>query len=248
MRTATKALVGVQFAIGCAVAAYAVSAMLLAERPGGLSLMILLAAYVPYAGVGSILVARRPRNVIGWVLLGMGWTFAVSFLPIDATAHELQTQTASPLAEAIAWLTEMDGVTHVRPVRHARVHLSDRQARARSLAAAGGPRAGAGLGDRDRLGVLAGVQPGSDRRHGHRRVPEPDRPPAADDPRGRPSVASDRHRCSAAHHRRVHRGDRRSLRGRAGPGTPPAALARGGVRRDRGRNSRRFPDHHRVRP
>ena len=36
----------------------------------------------------------------------MGWTFAVSFLPIDATALELQTQTASPLAVAIAWLTK----------------------------------------------------------------------------------------------------------------------------------------------
>jgi hypothetical protein len=97
----------VQFALGCAVAAYAASAMLFAGRPGGLSLIILLAAYVPYAGVGSILVARRPRNIIGWVLLGMGWTFAVSFLPIDATAHELQTLTASPIAMTIAWLTEV---------------------------------------------------------------------------------------------------------------------------------------------
>ena len=147
-------------------------------KAGGLSLIILLAAYVPYAGVGSILVARRPRNVIGWVLLGMGWTFAVSFLPIDATAHELQTLTASPLAMTIAWLTEVDGVTHVRPVRYARFLLSDRQARARSLAADRRPRAGAGLGERDRLGVLAGVCPGSDRRREHRRVPEPDRPPA----------------------------------------------------------------------
>ncbi len=106
MKAAATALVGVQFALGCAVAAYAASALLLAGRPGGGSLIILLAAYVPYGGVGSILVARRPRNVIGWVLLGMGWTFAVSFLPIDATAHELQTLTASPVQEAIAWLTK----------------------------------------------------------------------------------------------------------------------------------------------
>ena len=106
VKAAAKALVGVQFALGCAVAAFAGSGLLLGERPGGLSLVILLAAYVPYAGVGSILVARRPRNVIGWVLLGMGWTFAVSFLPIDATAHELQTRTASTLQMAIAWLTD----------------------------------------------------------------------------------------------------------------------------------------------
>ena len=107
MKAVATALIGVQFALGCAVAAYAITAMLFAGRPGGLSLIILLAAYVPYAGVGSILVARRPRNIIGWVLLGMGWTFAVSFLPIDATAHELQTLTASPLALTIAWLTEV---------------------------------------------------------------------------------------------------------------------------------------------
>jgi hypothetical protein len=36
----------------------------------------------------------------------MGWTFAVSFLPIDATAQELQTGTAPPLQLAIAWLTK----------------------------------------------------------------------------------------------------------------------------------------------
>ena len=72
----------------------------------GCSLFVLIAAYVPYAAVGSILVSRRPRNLIGWVLLGMGWTFAVSNLPIHATARELQALTAPPLQEAIAWLTE----------------------------------------------------------------------------------------------------------------------------------------------
>ncbi len=107
MKAATTALVGVQFALGGAVAAYAASALVLAERPGALSLVILLAAYVPYAGVGSVLVTRRPRNLIGWVLLGIGWTFATAFLPIDATALELQTMTASPLQEAIVWFTEM---------------------------------------------------------------------------------------------------------------------------------------------
>ena len=106
MKAAATALVAVQYALGGAIAAYAASAMLLAGRPGALSLVILLAAYVPYAGVGSILVARRPRNPIGWVLLAIGWTFAVSFLPIDATAHELQSLTASPLQEAIVWVTD----------------------------------------------------------------------------------------------------------------------------------------------
>ena len=106
-RVAAWAIVGVLFVLGCAVAAIATSGELARDRPGGLSLFLLIAAYVPYAAVGSILVTRRPRNLIGWVLLGMGWTFALSFLPIDATAQELQTMTAPPLQEAIAWLTEL---------------------------------------------------------------------------------------------------------------------------------------------
>ena len=107
MTVAARALVGVQFALGCAVAAFAASGLLLSGKPGAVSLLILIAAYVPYAGVGSVLVSRRPRNVIGWVLLAIGWTFAVSFLPLDATVHELQTLTAPPIQEAIAWITEM---------------------------------------------------------------------------------------------------------------------------------------------
>ena len=107
VKAAAKALVGVQFALGCAVAAFAASGLLISGRPAALSLLILIAAYVPYAGVGSVLVTRRPRNLIGWVLLGIGWTFAVSFLPIDATVQELQTLTAPPLQEAIVWITKM---------------------------------------------------------------------------------------------------------------------------------------------
>ena len=105
-RVAAKAAVAAVFVLGCAVAAIAASGELARGRPGGVSLFVLIAAYVPYAAVGSILVTRRPRNLIGWLLLGMGWTFAVSFLPIDATARELQTLAAPPLQEAIAWLTE----------------------------------------------------------------------------------------------------------------------------------------------
>jgi hypothetical protein len=35
--------------------------------------------------------------------LALGWTFATSFLPIRATPQQLQTLTASPLVEIIAW-------------------------------------------------------------------------------------------------------------------------------------------------
>jgi hypothetical protein len=82
------AAIGVLYVLGFAVAAIDGSALLI---------------YLPYATVGSILVARRPRNTIGWVLVALGWTFAIGFLPIRATAHELQTLTASPLVETIAW-------------------------------------------------------------------------------------------------------------------------------------------------
>ena len=107
MNQAAKAVIGLLYLLGLAVAAVSLLALWSSDRPGASSLIILTAAYVPYAAVGSILVARRPRNLIGWVLIGMGWTFAVSFLPIDATAQELQTMTASPLQEAIAWLTHV---------------------------------------------------------------------------------------------------------------------------------------------
>jgi hypothetical protein len=88
MSPAARAAIGVLYVLGFAVAAIDGSALLI---------------YLPYATVGSILVARRPRNTISWVLVALGWTFAIGFLPIRATAHELQTLTASPLVETIAW-------------------------------------------------------------------------------------------------------------------------------------------------
>ena len=126
VNVAATALVGTQFALGCAVAAVAASGLLRSEKPGAVSLLILLVAYVPYAGVGSILVSRRPRNVIGWVLLAIGWTFAVSFLPLDATVHELQTLTAPPHPGGHRLAHRNERVAHLRPDRDTRLHVSDR--------------------------------------------------------------------------------------------------------------------------
>jgi hypothetical protein len=100
---ARTAAIGVLYLLGCVVAALAVAALVVNSRPGAASLIILTVAYLPYATVGSILVARRPGNAIGWVLLAIGWAFATSFLPIRATAYELQTLSALPLAETVAW-------------------------------------------------------------------------------------------------------------------------------------------------
>ncbi len=101
---AAGAVVGGLYVLGLAVAALSAYGLAVSRGPATSSLIILTAAYLPYATVGSILVARRPANAIGWVLLALGWTFAFSFLPIPATADDLQMGTASPFAEAIAWL------------------------------------------------------------------------------------------------------------------------------------------------
>jgi hypothetical protein len=107
MNVAASVVLGLVFVMGCVASALAASGELARGRSAGMALFVLIAAYVPYAAVGSVLVSRRPRNPIGWVLLAMGWTFAVSFLPVQASAYELRTLTAPPLPEAIAWLTEL---------------------------------------------------------------------------------------------------------------------------------------------
>lgn len=98
-----RAAIGVLYVLGCAAAAIALAGLLASGSPSAYSLIILTIAYIPYATVGSILATRRPRNAIGWMLIALGWVFATSFLPIRATAHELQTLSAPPLAEIVAW-------------------------------------------------------------------------------------------------------------------------------------------------
>ena len=97
MRRAPVATVGLLFVLGCVVAGMALDGQVARGQPGASSLIILTIAYLPYATVGSILAARRPRNSIGWMLIALGWAFATSFLPIQATAHQLQTLSAPPL-------------------------------------------------------------------------------------------------------------------------------------------------------
>jgi hypothetical protein len=103
MSRAARAGIGVLYALGCVVSAIALGGLLIDGRPGASSLIILTIAYLPYATVGSILAARRPQNAIGWMLVALGWALATSFLPIRATAHELQTLSAPPLVEIVAW-------------------------------------------------------------------------------------------------------------------------------------------------
>ena len=59
--------------------------------------------YVPYATVGAILAIRRPQSSIGWLLTTIAWSFALGFLPVQATVEGLQTLTAPPIVLAVAW-------------------------------------------------------------------------------------------------------------------------------------------------
>jgi class 3 adenylate cyclase len=58
-----------------------------------------------YALAGSLLVVRRPRNPIGWLLVTIGWVLGVSSLSIPAPAAELKAGSAPFGAELLAWST-----------------------------------------------------------------------------------------------------------------------------------------------
>ena len=103
MSRAATVAVGLLFALGCVFAAMALGGQVIRGRSGASSLIILTIAYIPYATVGSIVVTRRPRNAIGWMLIALGWVFATSFLPIHATAEELQAHSAPLPVEIVAW-------------------------------------------------------------------------------------------------------------------------------------------------
>ena len=145
-------------------------------------------------------------------------------------------------------LDYQDGrVADFRPDSDTRVLVPDRKAPGRSLEAVRPGGSGADLGDRDPLGLPACALDRAGRRSRRLRGPEPDRLAAALGLR-RPASGSHGRNRVAVHPGRVHRGDRRSLRGGTRPGAPAAALACGSVRVHRGRRARRFPDHRPVRP
>jgi hypothetical protein len=59
--------------------------------------------YPPYAGIGALLAIRRHRNPIGWLLIGLSWTFLFAFVPTRETAMALQAGTAPPFEMLMAW-------------------------------------------------------------------------------------------------------------------------------------------------
>jgi class 3 adenylate cyclase len=58
-----------------------------------------------YSLAGILLIMRRPRNVIGWLLVTIGWVLGVSSVSIPAPAAELRAGTAPFGAELLAWAT-----------------------------------------------------------------------------------------------------------------------------------------------
>ena len=44
--------------------------------------------FIPYAGMGALLVIRRPRTSIGWILLGVGACYALMSMPVGARAEQ----------------------------------------------------------------------------------------------------------------------------------------------------------------
>ena len=65
--------------------------------------------FVPYAAVGIFLVIRRPRNIIGWTLLGLAWFFVLIVTPNHVDLAVLQTRSAAPVLEALAWVASWVG-------------------------------------------------------------------------------------------------------------------------------------------
>jgi hypothetical protein len=91
--TAPKAIVLLVVAIALAGLPFAVM--------GGFAGLV----YPPYAGIGALLAIRRPRNPIGWLLIGLSWTFLNAYAPLGGTIAALQAGTASPVEMLLAWLS-----------------------------------------------------------------------------------------------------------------------------------------------
>jgi hypothetical protein len=66
-------------------------------------ILLALILYLPNVLIGALLVIRRPRNPIGWLLIGIGWAFVGGLVSVPATARELLTGAASPVASLAAW-------------------------------------------------------------------------------------------------------------------------------------------------
>lgn len=65
--------------------------------------------FVPYAGVGALLAIRRPSSPIGWLLMALGWAFALVTLTLDATPDQFAAGTLAPQVAILASVTANQG-------------------------------------------------------------------------------------------------------------------------------------------
>jgi hypothetical protein len=59
--------------------------------------------YAPYAGIGALLAIRKAGNPIGWLLIGLSWTFLNAYAPLGGTTAALEAGTATPFEMLMAW-------------------------------------------------------------------------------------------------------------------------------------------------
>lgn len=78
-------------------------ALVVAALIPAISSYIGIPVIAPYALVAGLLLFRMPRHPIGWLLLAIGWSFAVGSMTVPATAQQMADGTASPLAWIAAW-------------------------------------------------------------------------------------------------------------------------------------------------
>jgi len=80
-------------------------------RPAILDLLVTLAVVLAYASVGALLVSRRPRNLVGWLLTAVGLCVGVSIFASSYAGLALVVNPgALPGGAVAAWLVRVSGV------------------------------------------------------------------------------------------------------------------------------------------
>ncbi len=64
---------------------------------------------VPYGAVATILIVRRPRHAIGWILLVLGWMFPLASATLDMTPAQFSGGSLTPLTAVAGWLIATAG-------------------------------------------------------------------------------------------------------------------------------------------
>jgi len=63
---------------------------------------IWLLPFTPFAGIGALLAIRRPRSPIGWILIGLGWSFVILMASVQATEQQFADATFDPPSAVLA--------------------------------------------------------------------------------------------------------------------------------------------------